>query len=206
MTAEDPQMGEFHHVTTKILITVLALETLAFAGCSADKPNKPSATSPALPLPATTSATPSGSATLVGEVERELNAMRFTRYQHATAVDESSGNYLYDCSGFLDYAMGRVLAADLRSIPHTKSRPRAADIEGYLHRGLTDSIDGWQALARADALGPGDVIAWLATEDSTTGRHRPRHGGTTGPDPRVRPSGRMAGSRRGLHVESARSR
>jgi hypothetical protein len=169
MTAEDPQMGEFHHLTTKILITVLALETLAFAGCSADKPNKPSATSPALPLPATTSATPSGSATLVGEVERELNAMRFTRYQHATAVDESSGNYLYDCSGFLDYAMGRVLAADLRSIPHTKSRPRAADIEGYLHRGLTDSIDGWQALARADALGPGDGIAWLATEDSTTG-------------------------------------
>lgn len=42
-------MGEFHHLTTKILITVLALETLAFAGCSADKPNKPSATSPALP-------------------------------------------------------------------------------------------------------------------------------------------------------------
>jgi hypothetical protein len=153
---------------TKILIAVLALETVAFAGCSAGKPKEPSATSLPSPLPATTSV-PAGPSTLVQEVERELNAMRFTRYQHTTAVDEGSGSYLYDCSGFLDYAMGRVLAADLRSVPHTKSRPRAADFESYLHRGLTDPIEGWQALTRVDALGPGDVIAWLATEDSTTG-------------------------------------
>jgi hypothetical protein len=162
-------MREFRRLRTKTLITVLALETLAFAGCGAGKLNQPSATSPGLPLRATTSVAPAGPAALVGEVERELNAMRVTRYQHTTAVDESSGSYVYDCSGFVDYAMGRVLAADLRSIPHTKSRPRAADIERYLHRGLIDPIDGWQALAGVDALGPGDVIAWLATEDSTTG-------------------------------------
>jgi hypothetical protein len=162
-------MGKIRRLKTKILITVLALETLAFAGCGAGKPKAPSATPHALPLRATTSAAGAGPAALVGEVERELNAMRVTRYQHTTAVDESSGSYVYDCSGFLDYAMGRVLAADLGTIPHTKSRPRAADIEHYLHRGLTDPIDGWQALAGVDALGPGDVIAWLATEDSTTG-------------------------------------
>jgi hypothetical protein len=159
-------MGEIRRVKTKVLIAV-ALETLAFAGCGAGKPTEPSAASPASPLPAVTAA-PAGPATLVGEVERELNAMRFTRYQHTTAVDEGSGSYLYDCSGFLDYALGRVLAADLSAIPHAKSRPRAADIESYLRRGLTGPIAGWQALARVDALGPGDVIAWLATEDSTT--------------------------------------
>ncbi|OBK73472.1 hypothetical protein [Mycobacterium sp. 1165178.9] len=162
-------MRESRCLEAKISATVLALATLAFAGCGAGKPQEPSTTSPTFPLRATTSAVPAGPATLVGEIERELSAVRATRYQHTTAVDESSGSYFYDCSGFLDYAMGRVLAADLRSIPHTKSRPRAADIEHYLHRGLTDPIDGWQALARVDALGPGDVIAWLATEDSTTG-------------------------------------
>jgi hypothetical protein len=105
----------------------------------------------------------------VEEVERELNAMRVTRYQHTTAVDEGRGSYFYDCSGLLDYAMGRVRPADLTPVPHIKARPLAADIEGYLHRGLTGPIEGWQALARVDALGPGDVVAWQATEDSTTG-------------------------------------
>src|SRR6185437_9305134 len=161
-------MGKIRRLKTKILITVLALETLAFAGCGAGKPKAPSATPHALPLRATTSAAGAGPAALVGEVERELNAMRVTRYQHTTAVDESSGSYVYDCSGFLDYAMGRVLAADLGTIPHTKSRPQAADIEHYLHRGLTDPIDGWQALAGVDALGPGHVMVVLEapTQDS----------------------------------------
>ncbi len=94
--------------------------------------------------------------------------MRVTRYQHTTDVDEGRGSYLYDCSGLLDYAVGRVRPADLKPIPHTGARPLAADIEGYLHRGLTGPIEGWQALARVDALGPGDVVAWQATEDSTT--------------------------------------
>ncbi len=95
--------------------------------------------------------------------------MRVTRYQHPTSVDESSGSYFYDCSGLLDYAVGRVRPADLKPIPHTGVRPLAGDIEGYLHRGLTGPIEGWQALARVDALGPGDVVAWQATEDSKTG-------------------------------------
>jgi hypothetical protein len=40
---------------------------------------------------------------------------------------------------------------------------------GLLHGGLTGPLEEWQALARVDALGPGDVIAWQATEDSKTG-------------------------------------
>ena len=64
---------------------------------------------------------------LLEEVERELHAMRVTRYQHATSVDESSGTYFYDCSGLLDYALGRARAADLKPIPHTKARPLAAE-------------------------------------------------------------------------------
>ena len=156
-------------VAKEILTALLAL-ALATAGCADSKPNNPpAATSPTPPPANTNPAAGSGAAALVEEVERELNAMRVTRYQHTTAVDEGSGSYFYDCSGLLDYAMGRVRPADLTPVPHIKARPLAADIEGYLHRGLTGPIEGWQALARVDALGPGDVVAWQATEDSTTG-------------------------------------
>ena len=158
------------HVAKKILAVLLVLEALATVGCAGSKPRSPSAVMPPTPSPADTgSAAVPGSTALVEEVQRELNAMRVTRYQHTTTVDESSGSYFYDCSGLLDYAMGRARAADLQPIPHTKARPLAGDIEGYLHRGLTGPIEGWQALARVDALSPGDVVAWQATEDSTTG-------------------------------------
>jgi hypothetical protein len=107
---------------------------------------------------------------LLAEVQRELAAMRTSRYQHSTDVDEDTGRYFYDCSGMIDYAAGRALPADARALPTgTSSRPLAADIEHYLHDGLHRRIDGWTAIPRTDALGPGDVIAWLATEDSTTG-------------------------------------
>ncbi len=156
-------------VAKEILTALLAL-ALATAGCAGSKPNSPpAATSPTPPPANTNPAAGSGAAALVEEVERELNAMRVTRYQHTTAVDEGSGSYFYDCSGLLDYAMGRVRPADLTPVPHIKARPLAADIEGHLHRGLTGPIEGWQALARVDGLGPGDVVAWQATEDSTTG-------------------------------------
>jgi hypothetical protein len=149
---------------------LLVLATLAAAGCSGGKPRHASSTASPTPPPGTTNAAAEpGSAALVEEVQRELNAMRATHYQHTTSVDENNGSYFYDCSGLLDYAVGRVRPADLKPIPHTGARPLAGDIEGYLHRGLTAPIEGWQALARVDALGPGDVVAWQATEDSRTG-------------------------------------
>ena len=163
-------MAARRHVSKEILAALLVLEVLAAVGCAGSKPKHPSSVTSPAPLPATTSAAAeSGSAALVQEVQRELKAMRVTRYQHTTSVDENSGSYFYDCSGLLDYAMGRVRPADLKPIPRTNARPLAGDIEGYLHRGLTGAIEGWQALARVDALGPGDVVAWQATEDSTTG-------------------------------------
>jgi hypothetical protein len=143
-------MAAGHHVTKKILTALLVLTMLATAGCSGSKPRHPSSvTSPAPPSGSTNPATESGSAELVEEVQRELKAMRVTRYQHTTSVDENNGSYFYDCSGLLDYALGRMRPADLKPIPHSSARPLAGDIEGYLHRGLTGPIEGWQALARS---------------------------------------------------------
>jgi hypothetical protein len=107
---------------------------------------------------------------LVDEVHRELTAMRSTRYQHTTHVDEITGTYSYDCSGLVDYAARRVIPADAEALPtSTSARPLAGDIEHYLHRGLQHPVEGWTAVRRVADLRPGDVIAWLATEDSTTG-------------------------------------
>jgi hypothetical protein len=107
---------------------------------------------------------------LVDEVHRELMAMRSTRYQHTTRVDEHTGTYFYDCSGLVDYAAPRVIPADADALPTSTSlRPLAGDIEHYLHGGLEHSVAGWTAVRRVAELRPGDVIAWLATEDSTTG-------------------------------------
>jgi hypothetical protein len=89
------------------------------------------------------------SGSLLGEVRRELAAMRTTHYQHKTEVDEASGTFFYDCSGLLDYALGRVLPTAASALPtSTSARPLAGDIERYLRRGLAAPIGGWQALGR----------------------------------------------------------
>jgi hypothetical protein len=60
---------------------------------------------------------------LLGEVRRELSAAHTTRYQHTTAVDEQRGQFDYDCSGFLDYALRRVAPAAYSALPVSKTRP-----------------------------------------------------------------------------------
>lgn len=162
--------------TTGVQLFMLIVITITIAACAGGSPEKhPTAahkhtptvasSSAAAPL---TAAAPSGS--LIGEIDRELAAVRVTHYQHTTHVDEASGTFRYDCSGLLDYALGRALPAAADALPITTStRPLAGDIEHYLHQGLTGPINGWQAIARIDELRSGDVIAWLATEDSKTG-------------------------------------
>jgi hypothetical protein len=103
-------------------------------------------------------------------MHRELTAMRSTRYQHSTHVDEHTGTYFYDCSGLLDYAARQAIPADADALPTSTSvRPLAGDIEHYLHEALEHPVAGWTAIRSVAELRPGDVIAWLATEDSTTG-------------------------------------
>ncbi len=47
--------------------------------------------------------------------------MRTTHYQHKTEVDEASGTFFYDCSGLLDYALGRVLPTAASALPTSTS-------------------------------------------------------------------------------------
>jgi cell wall-associated NlpC family hydrolase len=129
------------------------------------------ATTPGEPHRAGAAASSPAAPALAIEARRELAAMQTSHYQHRTDVDEQTGSFDFDCSGFVDYALGRALPADLAALPvSTSSRPLAADIERHLQK-IRDgggAADPWRPVPTVADLAPGDVIAWLATEDSTT--------------------------------------
>jgi hypothetical protein len=161
-------MVDVRRRATKALSAWLALAGLAFTGCASDRTG-PQAVAPVPSPPASTSAGAAPPALLLGEVQRERSAMKETRYQHTTLVDEAVGKFFYDCSGMIDYALGRVLPGSATALPtSTSNRPLAGDIERFLHSATGQPVRGWRALTRVDHLGPGDLVAWLATEDSAT--------------------------------------
>lgn len=142
------------------------LACLLEMGCTAAKPSAPP------PVP--------GSQVLLAEAERQLGAMRQSAYQHTTEVDEAAGIYRYDCSGFVDYALKRVLPAAYDALdrgitrtPHPV-RPLAQDIHDFLAGlGTAGSAGGWRRLPRVQELAPGDLVVWLTPpgQDTTNTGH-----------------------------------
>jgi hypothetical protein len=107
---------------------------------------------------------------LLSQVRTELAAMRTTGYQHTTDVRPATGEYYYDCSGLVDYALARSAPADLKALPITTSvRPLAEDFEHHLSAVAQGSAGGpWQPVRAASELRPGDVVAWLKPPGSTS--------------------------------------
>lgn len=107
------------------------------------------------------------------EVLRQLANMRTTRYRHHTWVCEVGGDYRYDCSGFVGYALGAVAREALLALPvstsdPTRSRPLARDFVRHLRR-VAEGLPGpWSDPIRMAGLRPGDVIAWLTPPGSAT--------------------------------------
>lgn len=108
-------------------------------------------------------------AALLGEVDRQFAAMRKSSYTHATHVDEASGTFDYDCSGFVDYSLARSVPSALAALRNaTSHRPLARDFVAFLS-GLPGAGAGrWRHLAHVRDLRPGDIIAWLRPADSTS--------------------------------------
>ncbi len=106
---------------------------------------------------------------LLAEVCRQLATMRSTRYRHRTSICEASGDYRYDCSGFVDYALYQAARDALLALPtSTKTRPLARDYVGHLRR-VAEGLPGpWADPGSMAGLLPGDVIAWLTPAGSAT--------------------------------------
>lgn len=106
-----------------------------------------------------------GFTVLLAEANRELARMRSSTYTHTTSVDEQAGTFDYDCSGFIDYALARVLPdayATLRAA--TTVRPVASSYESFFETATPDagaSRGRFRRVARVSDLVPGDIVAWL---------------------------------------------
>ena len=106
--------------------------------------------------------TESGGVGLLAEAEHILSTMTATSYAHRTRIE--GGVYDVDCSGFVDYLLGRVSAgalAELRAA--TVRRPLAKHFVQFF-QALPPS-QHWQRVARVSDLEPGDLIAWLKPAD-----------------------------------------
>lgn len=132
---------------------------------------------------------PAGSAqsALLAEVDRQLGAVKSSTYLHHAHVDEASGAFDYDCSGFLDYALARVVPDALAAVQATTPRrPRSKDYVAFLAKIPPGEARGrWERVGLVKDLVPGDVIVWLKPADSpstNTGHTMIVHGPPS-PDP-----------------------
>jgi hypothetical protein len=102
---------------------------------------------------------------IVSEIGRELANKRSATYSHTTYVDEASGVYDYDCSGFIGYALDHAYPAGMAAIRSaTIERPLAKHFESFFSS-LSSSDPAWAQVPRAIDLRPGDIIAWLEPAD-----------------------------------------
>lgn len=101
---------------------------------------------------------------LVAEAARQVGAMKVSAYEHTTTVDEATGTFNYDCSGFLGYALTRVLPAQFAAVKTfaAVARPLAKHYQMFFESIAAGSTkSGWTRVARAIDVRPGDVVAWL---------------------------------------------
>lgn len=108
--------------------------------------------------------TSSPASKLAGEAVRELSILKTSTYSHTTYVDETTGRFDFDCSGFVGYALSRALPDRLSAVKTftAVSRPLAKDYESFFAALPTAATTaGWTRVARAADLRAGDVVAWL---------------------------------------------
>ncbi|HEY0577507.1 MAG TPA: hypothetical protein VGD73_25675 [Pseudonocardia sp.] len=118
-------------------------------------------------VPAAADTASAGRLALLTEVRRELATMRDSNYQHKTDVDTGEGEFNFDCSGFIGYALAHSRPAALKALPVTTStRPLAKDFERHFRAVAAGSAEGpWRPVGTVSELRPGAVIAWLKPAD-----------------------------------------
>jgi hypothetical protein len=108
---------------------------------------------------------------LLNELNREYWSLSpYSYYSHTTYMNESTGTRRTDCSGYLDYALKRVMPDAYSLVPHPNTyKPLANDWVAYLSsRPTTASTDTskprWRRITKVSDLRAGDVIAWEMPE------------------------------------------
>ncbi len=105
-----------------------------------------------------------GASALYAEAVRVLSQVRSTRYTGNYVVDEETGRFELNCSGFLSMLLYEVNPSALATVDRSGKhyRPRAEDFHrSILRAGPKGDGTGWLRLERVSDLRPGDVVAWL---------------------------------------------
>ena len=97
-------------------------------------------------------------------LERIQNRLKRTRYQHRTVVRQWRGEFLWDCSGMVEWILKRAAPRTLSGI--YRERPVARDFFRVISRAPVERARrGWRRLERLQDARPGDVFAWLRPPD-----------------------------------------
>jgi hypothetical protein len=83
-----------------------------------------------------------------------------TRYQHFTVVNPKKGIFHWDCSGMVEWILGKA-APKARSVL-SKKHPTAKEFYTVIsNRSTQKPHKGWLRLHGPNSIGPGDVFAWI---------------------------------------------
>ena len=101
---------------------------------------------------------------LLLEMQRIQKVAKHTKYTHTTSVNESTDTFDFDCSGFVNYALERVVPdAEKTLAEKTSMRPVAEDYVTLIAKDAP--LGRWHRVTAVTDLVPGDIVAWLQPKD-----------------------------------------
>ncbi len=130
---------------------------------------------------------PAAGGPLLQEATTEFKTMTATMYQHKTEVDRATGNYRYDCVGFVSYVLKRAAPQAWATVEKITGIakghiPSPSRYRSFLASLVEKPQSGWDAVTNASALRPGDVVAWEHKTKTSSG-HAVVIGGAPQPGP-----------------------
>ncbi len=117
---------------------------------------------------------PTSGGPLFHEATNEFKTMTTTLYQYQTRVDRTTGSYRYDCVGFVSYALKQAAPhawdSAFKATGIAKGRiPSPPRYRAFFASLAEKPQPGWEAVTKASALRPGDVVAWEQTTATAVG-------------------------------------
>lgn len=106
--------------------------------------------------------------------KEEFAGMKSTVYQHKTQVDAKTGDYRYDCVGFVSHALRHAApqawASTTKTLGLAKGHiPSPGGYRRFFSGLATQPQPGWEMVAKVADLRPGDVVAWEYKTERSSG-------------------------------------
>ncbi len=114
-----------------------------------------------------------GTSPVFDESKRILQEVKVTSYQHQTDIDESTGTYQTDCSGFAAYVLKKAALDSLSQLEEAlrqnfspaPKRPLAKHFVWFFSRIAALGEKNWQEVTLVRDLQEGDILSWLTPDN-----------------------------------------